>query len=266
MYFISARNALKAEGLYAATTDPAEDYFRFRDTFLSMKKALGISLLDLESLCVWSQERGESPKLPETPLPPEVTDTEPVPDDEVHPEIEAESPASTAHTQVQWVLANMGQKLGCKVWIATNDHNKTWNGQRLGELSLQSLPNLGLDGDTEKTIRLIDVLWIVGTKQLAAAFEIECTTSVHSGLLRLADLTASSPNLSFPLYIVVPKARMDKVRRELSRPTFQTLELHTCCGFFSLEDLLAEADNIMKWSTSPSAIDRLASKLPDVGE
>jgi hypothetical protein len=58
---------------------------------------------------------------------------------------------------------------------------------------------------------------------------------------------------------------MDKVRRELSRPTFQALELHRQCGFFSFEALISQADAILTWASDPSAIDNLASRVPDVG-
>jgi len=79
----------------------------------------------------------------------------------------------------------------------------------------------------------------------------------------MSDLAALSPNLNFPLYIVAPKIRMDKVRRELSRPTFQYLELHKRCGFFSDEELMRNADSIMRWASEPSTIDQLAQKVGD---
>ena len=81
---------------------------------------------------------------------------------------------------------------------------------------------------------------------VTAAFEVEHTTSIYSGLLRMSDLVALAPNINFPLYIVTPDVRLNQVRRELSRPTFQTLELHKRCGFFSEEKLLQEAEPIMR--------------------
>ncbi len=176
-------------------------------------------------------------------------------------------PTFPNHTQVQWLLAKIGKKLGCRIWIAANDHNKKWQGERLGDLSLKDMPYLGMvDPEVQRIIGLIDVLWIKGTNQIAAAFEVEQTTSIYSGLLRMSDLVVLVPILNFPLYIIAPKARMDQVRRELSRPTFQALELHKRCGFFSSEDLAKEVDNIMFWASNPSAIDRLALKIDDVNE
>jgi hypothetical protein len=120
-----------------------------------------------------------------------------------------------------------------------------------------------LASDSQKIISLIDVLWLKGTKAVAAAFEVEHTTSIYSGLLRMSDLVALSPNINFPLYIISPEVRLKQVRHELSRPTFQTLELHRRCGFFSEEKLLEESDGIMRWASHPSAIDKLAVKVSD---
>ena len=92
------------------------------------------------------------------------------------------------------------------------------------------------------------------------------TTSIYSGLLRMSDLTVLSPNLNFPLYIVAPEERLDKVRRELSRPTFQALELHKRCGLFSFEALNREAAGMMQWASDPSAIEKLAEWVDDVRE
>jgi hypothetical protein len=85
-----------------------------------------------------------------------------------------------------------------------------------------------------------------------------------SGRKALEQSGSYADNLNFPLYIVTPKHRLDKVQRELSRPTFQMLELHKQCGFFSFEGLMAEAENIMRWASDPTAIDRLAQKVDDV--
>jgi hypothetical protein len=68
---------------------------------------------------------------------------------------------------------------------------------RLGSM-LKALP-LHFDEATNTTIELIDVLWLKG-KTIVAAFEIESTTSIYSGLLRMSDLIAMQPNLNIPLF------------------------------------------------------------------
>lgn len=162
------------------------------------------------------------------------------------------------HTHVQWLLAKVGRQLGCRVWIAANDWRREWGDERLGSLSVRALPPLGLSADSQRLVSLIDVVWLTGVNQVAAAFEVEHTTSVYSGLLRMADLAALSPNLNFPLYVVAPESRLPKVRRELVRPTFRTLGLDHRCRFFSSEALLRALPNLARWATGPDAIEKLA--------
>jgi hypothetical protein len=54
---------------------------------------------------------------------------------------------------------------------------------------------LSYDTTTLDTIERIDVLWLDG-RSIARAFEVEHTTAVYSGLLRMADLLALIPNKS----------------------------------------------------------------------
>ncbi len=258
VFYGSGRVVLEQEGLYQPTGEPCQDYFTFREVFLALAAALGLRVWDMEHLLHWRDKQGQNEinGEEEEPTPPEAKINS------REPELEQ---SETSHTQIQCLLAQIGKKLGCKVWIAANDQTKSWKGTRLGDLSIKQLPSLGMDEESLKYIRLIDVLWLKGTNQVAAAFEVEHTTSVYSGLLRMSDLVALSPNLNFPLYIVIPQDRIEKVQHELSRPTFQTLGLHHRCGFFSNEKLVREAESILKWATSPDVIKKLASKVEDVG-
>jgi type II restriction enzyme len=147
------------------------------------------------------------------------------------------------------------------VWVAANDHGRRWRGERLGDLSVERLPPLALDPDSQRLVELVDVVWLRGASQIAAAFEVERSTSVHSGLLRMADLAALAPNLAVPLYVVAPAARLDKVRRELRRPAMRALALDRRCGFFSAEALQDAAPDLARWATGPAAVDRLAERV-----
>jgi len=96
---------------------------------------------------------------------------------------------------------------------------------------------------TTSTIELIDVLWLKGNTILAA-FEIEATTSVYSGLLRMSDLLALQPNLDLALYLVAPDERRAKVEQEISRPTFAYREkpLPKVCGFLGFGKLMEKIE------------------------
>ena len=79
------------------------------------------------------------------------------------------------------------------------------------------------DPVTNQTIELIDVLWLDGNA-IVAAFEIESTTSIYSGLLRMSDLLARQPNISVPLFLVAPDERREKVIQQVNRPTFERMK------------------------------------------
>jgi len=106
---------------------------------------------------------------------------------------------------------------------------------------------------TNRTIELIDVLWLKGNS-IVAAFEVECTTAVYSGLLRMSDLLALQPNLEINLFLVAPDERQDKVEQEILRPTFALREkpLAKVCGFISFSKLMEKLDGIRKLGLATS--------------
>ena len=146
------------------------------------------------------------------------------------------SQEDSAHTQTQNALIRLGRITGCAVWVASNDRNRSFHGKTLGDQCIKQLPNLGLSDEATRKISLIDVIWI---KQNApvCAFEVETTTSIYSGILRMSDLISVVPALNVKLYIVAPRERQDKVGIELTRPTFKRIGLNDFCKFIPLEDL-----------------------------
>lgn len=130
----------------------------------------------------------------------------------------------TEHTEIQWLLMKLGSDMGLDVWVARNDRNRDYDGHRFGDLPRirHDLPRY-LDDATTRTVAMIDVLWLRGNT-IVSAFEVESTTSVYSGLLRLGDLIALQPHLTIPLFIVAPDDRHDKVMAEVNRPTFRRLD------------------------------------------
>jgi hypothetical protein len=89
------------------------------------------------------------------------------------------------------------------------------------------------------TIEQIDVLWI-RKNAVVRAFEVEHTTSVYSGLLRMADLLAMQPNMRIRFHIVAPAERREKVLREIRRPVFALFEevsLPEICTYLSYDSI-----------------------------
>lgn len=150
------------------------------------------------------------------------------------------SPAeSTLHTEIQYLLLILGQDLGLSVWVARNDRSRSHAGTKFSTLP-SMLPDLPrqFDPATHRTIELIDVIWMNGNS-IVAAFEIESTTSIYSGLLRMSDLAAMQPNLAIKLFLVAPQERRRKVKQEINRPTFSRFSptIAEMCKFLSFEKL-----------------------------
>jgi hypothetical protein len=155
---------------------------------------------------------------------------------------------TTRHTEIQYHLLQLAAEMGLDVWVARNDRSRAWQDHVLGQMPrmLATLPTQ-FNEATNRTIELIDVLWLRGNT-IVAAFEVEATTSVYSGLLRMSDLLALQPNLDINIFLVAPDERRDKVEQEILRPTFALREkpLHEVCGFISFSKLLEKAEGIRK--------------------
>lgn len=160
-------------------------------------------------------------------------------DEEVEQPESIESKRNSEHTEIQSLLLKLGADMGFDVWVARNDRGKQFKGKRFMDFPrLKTDLPLQFDEATNQTIELIDVLWLKGNA-IISAFEIEATTSIYSGLLRMSDLIAMQPNLNIPLYLVAPDDRREKVMMEVNRPTFSRLKppLSEICRFISFSGL-----------------------------
>lgn len=164
-----------------------------------------------------------------------------VPEEEESPQAQTLELAEEAseHTIVQHELLSLGEAMGFDVWVAKNDRKRKADGAILGAMPrmLEELPTQ-FNEPAQKIIELIDVLWL-DKKTIVAAFEVEHTTSIYSGLLRMSDLLALVPNLKIKLYLVAPEERRNKVEAEVLRPTFSVLStpLKLVCRYISFEAL-----------------------------
>ena len=167
---------------------------------------------------------------------------------------EKDATAATPHTEIQCPLLTLGRDMGFDLWVARNDRSKVWNGTTLGSLPgmVDQLPTQ-FNEATNRTIELIDVLWLKGNS-IVAAFEVESTTSVYSGLLRMSDLLALQPNLPIDLFLVAPDDRREKVESELMRPTFKLREkpLASICGFLGFDSLTGKLKAIQNLGLASS--------------
>lgn len=140
--------------------------------------------------------------------------------------------SQSEHVEIQASIAALGAGFGYQVWVPRNDLTRVLACKSdLRGAILDSLPPASLDA---KYTAEIDCIWFLDN-QVMGAFEVEATTSIYSGLLRMADLVAVYPNISFDLYIVAPADRLDKFVTQVRRPVFAKMKpsLATKCGFLS---------------------------------
>jgi hypothetical protein len=95
--------------------------------------------------------------------------------------------------------------------------------------------------------------------RIGAAYEIENSTSIYSGLLRFADLNIVAPNTLYPMFIVAPKERKNRLREQLRRPAFKRLELDNKVKFLSYE-AIDDIDKFFSGSDSGLSVDVIVAK------
>jgi predicted RNA-binding protein len=165
-----------------------------------------------------------------------VTVPEDIPHDDV---LENDKDSLRTSLKIQSMIANIGEKLGFTIWIPRGDRGRILqNWTPKNKVLIESLP-LNYDDITLRTIEQIDVIWLRG-RAIVRAFEIEHTTSVYSGILRMADLLALQPNMDIKLHIVAPESRREKVYAEIQRPVFSLLEkgpLSKMCSYLTYESI-----------------------------
>ncbi|HEU5070892.1 MAG TPA: hypothetical protein VFV96_10845 [Verrucomicrobiae bacterium] len=167
--------------------------------------------------------------------------------------------------QMQAALAEIGSQMGFQIWLPRADRTRVltkWKPEP-GVL-LENLP-AGFDRATMKTIEQIDVLWLKG-RSIVRAFEVEHTTSVYSGILRMADLLAMQPNLKIKLHIVAPASRQEKVFQEIRRPVFALLEggaLSDTCTYLSYDRVADLLGQQYLGHLSDKVLEDYEEKVPD---
>ena len=125
------------------------------------------------------------------------------------------------HTEVQGWLRDLGAALGFAVHVAANDRGRPCGDGRLGDGCLDELPVDLAQGPGGEAIRLIDVLWLDKSGRVVAGFEVEHSTSIYSGIVRLLDLALGGSPATRELFLVAPDERQDEVRAQVRRPAFR---------------------------------------------
>jgi hypothetical protein len=196
---------------------------------------------------------------------PDGTITVTVPDDAEEESAEEAPVHSRESIQVQALLGRIGATMGFKVWFPANDRGAVLGEWPHGKGAVVDQLPLNYDETTLDTIERIDVLWLKG-RSIVRAFEVEHTTAIYSGLLRMADLISPQPNMAIKLHIVAPESRREKVRREITRPVFSLLEgrpLVKTCTYLSYDSVKGIAALPHLAHVNDSVLDEYAEEAAD---
>ncbi|HDY89330.1 MAG TPA: hypothetical protein ENH82_14585 [bacterium] len=174
-----------------------------------------------------------------------------------HKEVISEKEEENLHTEMQYHLLKIGGSLGYDVISASNDRSKCHDGNNFSFISLSKFPDIGVDKNINHTISLIDVMWFEkGMNKIASAFEVEKSTSIYSGVLRLTDLHYSFPEDPPILFLIIPDKRERELILQLNRPSIKGNHLKIHYILFS--DLQRHCDAICTFGESKETLKKIA--------
>jgi type II restriction enzyme len=164
-------------------------------------------------------------------------------------DVEQEKKEEDLHTEMQYHLLKIGNALGYDVIAASNDRSRQHCGNSFSFMSLQQFPEINLDRETLNTVKLIDVLWFQkSTNNVIASFEVEKSTSIYSGILRLTDLSYTIADGDEVFYLIVPDKRQKDVCMQLCRPSIKQNNVPIKYILFS--ELRSHCDALCKFGES----------------
>jgi type II restriction enzyme len=142
--------------------------------------------------------------------------------------------AKRIHTQMQIALVEIGNALNFHTWIARNDRSipvknlKTGVETRLGELPgvIYSLNDVMMfpTYDIRESAALIDCIWFTKDgRRIPAIMEIEHSTGVTSGMVRMKKFLDTAPFISTTFTIIAPNELRNKVITEANQEVFRSL-------------------------------------------
>ncbi|HEY3432579.1 MAG TPA: type II restriction endonuclease [Rhodocyclaceae bacterium] len=166
------------------------------------------------------------------------------------------------HTQIQGWLRDLGLSLGFSVWIAANDQNRPFGDGRLGDGCLKTLPDHMATQAGADAVRLIDIIWLDRENgHPMAAFEVEHTTSIYSGIVRLLDLAYGNELKTCEgLFLVAPDEREEDVLQQIRRPAFSRIE-SLGMRYLPYGELKSQRENIARFGSGLKPIFSISKSL-----
>ncbi len=163
------------------------------------------------------------------------------------------------HLSMQWKLIRLGKKSGSKVWIPKSDQQQIFTKYDFGDFEKEFAA--GIDTPA-KYVENIDVVWKEEFR-IDAAFEIENTTAIYSGLLRFSDLKIIAPNSNYPLFIVAPQSKRNRLIEQIKRPTFRKLDFGNKVKFLPYE-VVNDRDSFFKNSVAGLNVELIVARSESI--
>jgi len=148
----------------------------------------------------------------------------------------------STHEEAEGLLLEVGNLLGFDTYVSSRDRSKPYKDKTLGEIAtLQEIPEFTFRSTLE-IVREIDVIWFRPEGYPECCFEVEHTTNVRDGLLRLFQI---SPLRGIKFFIIAPSETFSKFQTEISRMPFT--RIRDRYNFKSYQELLSFSNTAMKY-------------------
>lgn len=136
--------------------------------------------------------------------------------------------SGSRHAQIQYAIIKIGQYLNFRTYIARNDQNIIYQNKPFREhesviVNLSEEALLSSFPESVKEAKYIDCMWFKNCKLMPAVIEVENTTGIRSGLLRMKNFKDTFPPFQTRYLISAPDNQRDKVYRECIKPQFMDL-------------------------------------------
>jgi len=139
-----------------------------------------------------------------------------------------------SHSQVQSLIAAIGSRTGHCIWAPMHDRSGMDASLFCISDMVERLPEF--TANVLRVLQQVDLIWIDRRRNvIAGAFEVEHSTPIYSGLLRLNDV-----HIDFKLpraAVVAQEERRSVFFNQVNRRTFQASGLSEVCVFYEYTDI-----------------------------
>lgn len=156
------------------------------------------------------------------------------------------SKETSIHTRIEYNLAILASAFKFNFHIATNDKNKLCDEKSFKDLEGYSEEVITISGNKkiQKAIGLIDIFWSKNHIP-KYSFEIEDSTTIHSGIRRMFNILSENPDTKIISVIVYPDERKSEIIDVIENPLYDSIRNEM--RFLSYSKLTSKIKEIKKF-------------------